>query len=263
MVHRTAGPPGARASLTTTVRVVESSATEQRLAEARAFVAARSTRGEEVLLVGASRGAVDDLARSIASEAGATLGLHRFSVTQLAARLAAPSLAGQGLAPSTALGSEAVAARAVFEAARGNGLAYFGPVAKSPGFPRALTRTIQEVRLAGLGAPAIGRLPLGGCDLSTLLEAFDEQFTAASATDRATLFATAAAALGELKLRPAGTPGGAATASTPALVLLDVPFESAVEGAFLNALIASAPGVLITVPFGDVQTLDALASLGF
>lgn len=262
MPHRTPGPPGALAPVSTTVRVVESSATEQRLAEARAFIAARSTRGEEVLLVGASRGAVDDLARSIASDAGATLGLHRFSVTQLAARLAAPSLAGQGLAPSTALGSEAVAARAVFEAARENGLAYFAPVAKSPGFPRALTRTIQEVRLAGLGPLAIGRLPIGGRDLSTLLERFDEQFTAASATDRATLFATATAVLAELKLRPTGTPGGAGRTSTPALVLLDVPFESAVEGAFLHSLIASAPSVLITVPFGDVQTLDALASRG-
>jgi len=261
MAHRKPASSAA-GTFSTPVRVVESSATEQRLAEARAFIAARSTRGEEVLLVGASRGAVDDLARSIASDAGATLGLHRFSVTQLAARLAAPSLAGQGLAPSTALGSEAVAARAVFEAARENGLAYFAPVAKSPGFPRALTRTIQEVRLAGLGALAIGRLPLGGRDLSTLLERFDEQFTAASATDRATLFATATAVLAELKLRPTGMPGAAGTTSTPALVLLDVPFESAVEGAFLHAVIASAPGALITVPFGDVQTLDALASRG-
>jgi len=243
-----------------TVRVVESSATEQRLAEARGFIAARSTRGEEVLLVGASRGAVDDLARSIASEAGATLGIHRFSVTQLAARLAASSLAGQGLAPSTALGSEAVAARAVFEAAREGGLGYFAPVAKAPGFPRALARTIQEVRLAGLDAPAIGRLPLGGRDLSTLLEAFDEQFSAASATDRATLFATAEA---ELKLRPTGTAGAAGTSSAPALVLLDVPFDSVVVGNFLRALIASARDVLVTVPFGDVQTLGTLASLGF
>src|SRR5688572_24887088 len=253
MARRKTASPIGNLFPSSTIRVLESSATEQRVAEARAFIAARAAAGDEVLLVGASRGAVDDLARSIASEAGATLGLHRFSVTQLAARLAAPSLAGQGLAPSTSLGSEAVAARAVFEAARANSLTYFGPVAKSPGFPRALTRTIQEVRLAGLGAPAIGRLALGGRDLSTLLEAFDEQFSAASSTDRATLFATAAAALAEPKLRPT---------ATPALVLLDVPFESAVEGAFLNALIASAPAVLITVPFGDVQTLDALAFLG-
>src|SRR5207247_402072 len=88
------------------------------------------------------------LARAIAVSSGATIGLHRFSLTQLAARLAAPILASQGLAPVTYLGSEAVAARATFEAQRDAALAYFAPVAKTPGFPRALARTLPEPRLA-------------------------------------------------------------------------------------------------------------------
>src|SRR5260221_8959002 len=89
------------------IRLIESSRAQLRLKEARAFVETHASRAD-VWLVGASRGAVDDLARSIASAAGATIGLHRFSLTQLAARLAAPVLAVQGLAPVTYLGSEAV-----------------------------------------------------------------------------------------------------------------------------------------------------------
>ena len=153
-------------------RLIESSSAQIRIEAARAFVGVHA-RGGDVLLVGASRGAVDDLARSIAARAGATIGLHRFSLTQLAARLAAPVLAGQGLAPVTYLGSEAVSARATFDAQRDAALVYFAPVARTPGFPRALARTLQELRLAGVGADRLVRLPLGGRDLSDLLERFD------------------------------------------------------------------------------------------
>src|SRR5688572_14922346 len=98
-------------------RLIESSSAQLRIEAARAFVAERARDGD-VWMIGASGGSVDDLARSIAIATGATIGLHRFSLTQLAARLAAPILAGQGLAPVTYLGSEAVAARATFEAQR-------------------------------------------------------------------------------------------------------------------------------------------------
>src|SRR6476659_10868871 len=110
-------------------RLTESSSAQLRLQEARTFVETHAAHGD-VWLVGASRGAVDDLARSIAAAAGATIGLHRFSLTQLAARLAAPILAAQGLAPVTYLGSEAVAARATFDAQRDAALQYFAPVAQ-------------------------------------------------------------------------------------------------------------------------------------
>lgn len=234
------------------IRCVESAATEMRLAQARAFVRAKVAAGD-VLLVGASRGAVDDLARSVAVECGATMGLHRLSVTQLAARLAAPLLAASRRAPATLLGAEAVAARATFEAERDGVLDYFLPVAHTPGFPRALARTLQELRLAQVPAVSVAALPLGGADLAVLLDRFDAQFAAASATDRASLFAAAAEAVRR------GTPSVAVAVP---LVLLDVPFESAGELDFLRALIAAAPEALITVPFGDIQALEALSSLG-
>src|SRR6516225_9341224 len=97
------------------VRLIESSSAQFRLQQARAFVETHLPRGD-VWIVAASRGAADDLARAIAIDSGATMGLHRFSLTQLALRLAAPVLVEIDRAPATFLGSEAVAARAAFDA---------------------------------------------------------------------------------------------------------------------------------------------------
>ena len=236
------------------IRIVESAANELRLAEARAFIRS-GLRNGDLLLVAASRGAADDLARSLAIESGATVGLHRFSLTQLAARLAAPILAADRRSPATNLGSEAVAARATFESMRTDALTYFGPVAITPGFPRALARTLQELRLAHVSAADLAALPLGGADLSALLNQFEREFDSASATDRATLFASATAVVSE-------QPHTSSLVRIP-LVLLDVATDSAAEFDFVRALISSAPDTLMTVPFGDLQTLDRLASIGF
>ena len=233
------------------VRLIESSASEMRLAEARRFVRERAREGD-VLLVAGSRGAADDLARSIARESGATIGLHRSSLTQLAARLAAPVLAANGRTPATALGSEAMAARAAFEAHKTQSLQYFDPVARTPGFPRALARTLQELRLADVRAGRLATLPLGGSDLSVLLAKFEEQFGAASSTDRAALLQRATEVLQSRGSDPLA----------PALLLLDVPLDSHMEFEFAGALMRSCPHVLITVPFGDIKALERLARQG-
>ena len=235
------------------VKVIESSAAVVRLGEAKTFVRERAGLGD-VLLVGGSRGAADDLARSIATETNATIGLHRFSLTQLAARIAAPVLAADGRTPATALGSEAVAARAAFGAYQADALPYFAPVAKTPGFPRALARTLQELRLAGVNSAGLATLPLGGRDLSVLLEKFEAQFAAASSTDRATLFGTATEVL--------STTPSVVQPVRAALLLLDVSLDSLVEFEFVRALISVSPDVLITVPFGDIKALERLDGLG-
>lgn len=236
------------------IRIVESSATELRLAEARAFVAAQIAGGSDVHVVGASRGAVDDLARSIAAASVATIGLHRFSLTQLAARLASPALAADGFSPATWLGSEAVAARAAFDAHQAGALSYFEPVAKTPGFPRALARTLQELRLAEVRPDALAGLPLGGPDLAALLGRFEQQFASATARDRATLFTTATQVIAS---------GDAAGIDLRApLILLDVPLDSRVEFAFVRALMEASSQVLVTVPFGDIAALDRFKALG-
>ncbi len=232
-------------SSTSTLRIIESAEAAVRLREAETWLIARPHRG--ALIVSASRGAADDLARKVALAQGATAGLHRFSFAQLAARLAAPVLAARGIAPATLVGAEAVAARATFDARQQGQLTYFDSVAGTPGFPRALARTLHELAMAGVAAERLRGLPLGGADLARLLEGFDEQFAAASATGRAALFEAASE--------------GVAATSMP-LVLLDVPMESAIEFELARRLIAAAPDTLITVPFGDVATRDYLNRLG-
>lgn len=229
------------------IRVIEASDAAQRLAEARSWVAARAD-GPGVLIVSASRGAADDLARAVAIEGGGAIGLHRFSLAQLAARLAAPVLAARGLAPVSFIGSEAVAARATFDVASEDGLTYYDPVARTPGFPRALARTLHELMLAQVPAGALRAHRPGGPDLALLLERFEEQFAAASATDRATLFGAAAESAAAYRDLP--------------LLLLDVPMDSAVEFGFVQALLAAAPDALVTIPFGDLPAYDRLVAAG-
>src|SRR5262245_47120344 len=130
-------------SSNSTVTAIQSGSAAIRLREARGFLE-RFEPDVEVLLLGASRGSVDDLARAIALERGAAFGLHRLSFTQLAARLAVMELAARDRAPTTSLGHEAVATRAAFEARADESLQYFSPVSQTPGFPKALARTLLD-----------------------------------------------------------------------------------------------------------------------
>ncbi len=240
-------PEASSANLT----AVQSASAATRLSEARRFLA-QFEPGTEVLLVGASRGSVDDLARAVSLEAGATFGLHRLSYTQLAARLAILELASREHAPTTPLGHEAVATRAVFEVRNDDALRYFSPVADTPGFPKALARTLLDLRLAALSIGDLGKLPRSGTDLAALLDHVDLLLNEAGASDRAALFEAATRAL-----------RSALTGWPPMpLLLLDVPFESEVEAQFLWALVQQSPQGMITVPAGDLSTVGRLERRG-
>jgi len=234
------------------IEVVESASGAERIEAARAFLAALPP-GVEALVVGASREAADDLVRRVSAAAGATFGVHRASLTQLAARVAAPELARVGAAPTSALGAEALAARVAFEALRASALGYFAPVARFPGFARALASTLGELRLARTPHDALGKLGRAGRDVGELLARFEEALHAGALADRAALFELAAGALSS------GVP--APMARLP-IVLLDVPIPSSAERAFLAALLACSPAVLVTVPAGDEHTLRAIEQLG-
>ena len=231
------------------VRLVVSPSNADRLSAARGLVRSCAP-GTRVLVVGASRGAADDLARLVAVDAPATFGIQRLSLTQLAARSALLALAAGGTTSSTRLGAEAVATRAAFDATRAATLGYFAPVAGTPGFPRALARTLQELRLAGLPAGALAPLPLAGPDLAVLLERFETCFADAASVDRAALFRTAAQAV--------ATHGSGADV----IVLLDIPLEHAAEREFVAAVVASASTVLATASPGDREAVAHLEAMG-
>jgi ATP-dependent helicase/nuclease subunit B len=232
------------------IRVIESVSAARRLSEAHAFLD-RQSPDTEVLVVGASRGAADDFARAVASTKGASFGLYRFSLTQLAARLAATVPSGAAAVRGTEAGNEAMAARAVFDLVSSNALRYFAPVASMPGFPRALARTLHELRLAGVRPD---RLLKGGTaegDIGRLLERVESALEAESIADRASLFHLAGDAV-RSATRWAGLP----------VVLLDVPLDSHAERSFVGALVARSPDVLATLPESDEFARSAWAALG-
>lgn len=228
-------------------RAVASPVAAIRLSQARAFLQGVAP-GQEVVIVGASRAAADDLARATTADLGASFGWHRVGLLQLAVRLAAPVLAARGRSPGTALGAEAVASRALAEVSLAPGLAYFGPVASAPGFPRALSRTLGELRLARVAADTLERVEPAGPDLARLTEGVAVQLEAVGTVDHAALFDAAEGALTD-GVFPAGLP----------LLLLDLSLHSASHGRFVAALARRALSMLITVPAGDAETRRVLA----
>ena len=244
------------------IRAVESPAGEARIEAALAFLASVPAAAE-VMVVGASREAADDLARRATVAAAARFGVHRASLAQLAARVAAGELTRLGLVPTTSLGTEALAARVTFEALGAHELRYFAPVARFPGFARALAGTLGECRLAGVAPDAIGAVErastLAGtpaaaaADVGELLGGFGAALDSSRLADRATLFAlatrvVASAAPGPLAVLP--------------MVLLDVPIGTPAERAFVAALASRTPSMLITIPAGDDVTRAAVERLG-
>jgi CRISPR/Cas system-associated exonuclease Cas4 (RecB family) len=208
----------------------------------------------EILVVGATRDAADDFAREASLRHGATFGLHRFSIAQLAAKLAAADLAGAGMAPSTSLGVEAIAARVVFESRQRRELTYVTPVTDLPGFARALAATASDLRLAGVEAGSLAPLPDPGRDLSLLLRRMEDCMAEGSVADRAILLRTAANSIGP------GGPSESFVAGKPVL-LLDVPVESAAEREFISSLARRASEMTATVPSGDDTAWRTLESL--
>ena len=118
----------------------------RRILRARAWLESR-VRAEEVLLVGATLDAANELVRRVAKEKGAAFGWHRLTLPQLAAAVAAPALATRGLVPLNQLGTEAVVARLVHRLRAEDGLSQYRAVANTPGFPRAIAGVIVARRI--------------------------------------------------------------------------------------------------------------------
>lgn len=221
-----------------------------RLAEALAFVSAHvATHG--VTIVGASRETADELARAVAGQYPATIGLSRFSLTQLAVRVAGPSLAVQGLAPSSPLAFEAVAARAAFDLAQDHALGALTAASSTPGFPRAVARTAADLRAARVSPQSVERLPIPEAEgLARLHARMEAELRAAGAVDRDGLLSAAAIAVpDEAWLRAP-------------LVLLDVALESEGERAFVGALLAAASTAMATCHASDEPSALGLEMLG-
>ena len=120
-----------------------------------------------------------------------------------------------------------------------------------PGFAPALARSLNDLRMADAAALAIERAGEGGRDLAALYGAAVAQFDAGGAADRARLFSAAREVL----------ESGASFCEGRAVVLVDVVVDTAVERAFVAALLGRASAWLGCVPVEDESTRTLLDPL--
>jgi len=152
-------------------------------------------------------------------------------------------MAEENVAPVGTLGVEAIAARALYEANLAGDLQYFAPVATLPGFAKALARTIQELRLAGVRAEDLAKTGEAGADLGKLLARYQDELAGARLADLARIL--------ELARHAVENADGDAHLGQPLvglpMVVLDVPLETAAHRAFFRAVAAKSPAVVAAV----------------
>ncbi len=207
-------------------QLLTSAASGPRLEAARQWLFALGPSGR-ALVVGATQEAASELVRTAALASGAAFGWQRFTLGRLAAVVASDALAARGLSPLSPLGVEAVCARVVHQL-KGN-LGRFEPVADQPGLPRALSRTVQELRLAGARP---------GGDLGRILDTYETELRQAGLADRAEVFRLALESDSPLLSLPA--------------LLLDVPLRAPVEERFVARF---AGPVLAVAPQTDADRI--------
>lgn len=231
-------------------RLLVAAASEVRVRAAEAWLLETARIGE-VLILAPTRRAADDFVRLAAARAGALVGVHRATLGQLAAELAALPLAAAGRARLSKLGAEALAARSVHLACREGPLAYFEPVVGTPGFPRAAAETLLALRLEGVRPEEIPPLGAFGRDLARMLAAYHRELAALALADEAQVLATAT---------EVATSRGHPFARMP-LLLLDVAPASPAEAALLAALAKNPSPIFATALEADDEGIADLEAL--
>ena len=231
------------------LRLFVSPRSAERLEAAEAFLGA-GIGGEEVLLVGPSRGAVLDLGAAVGMKRAAMFGLSKLTLGQLAGRLATPELAARGLVPAAKTSLEAVVGRAVADAQSAGSLAYFAPVAATPSFAKTLSLTLSELCLEGIGPDDIRGDDPRRKDIRQLLRLYHEHRSVAKIADRAVVLEIATRLARQAK-----------EIQRSRLVLLDVPVTSRLEELFVEALVGAAKSAFATVPSGDDRAEATLSRL--
>ncbi len=203
-----------------------------------------------MLVIAPTRAAANELA--LRAFPSGCQGVHALTLTQLAAQLAAQPMGRLALAPISRLGIEAIAARIVHAAVTAQELPYFAPVAQTPGFARALAKTLTELRLENVDSRALAETGLPGRDLAHLLALYERELEQRSVADLPLLLRLAAQEV--------------ETAHTDRrfthlpMVLLGIAIESAAHARLVATLVQRSPGVLATATTGDqaIQSLERI-----
>ena len=156
----------------------------------------------------------------------------------------------RALAPISRLASEALAARIIDSAARSRKLKYFAPVAATPGFARAVAKTLLELRLEAVPLRDLRDSGPSGADLAFLAAQYDKELAARSLADLPLLLSLAREAAAS-SARFLGLP----------LLLLHCAIESSSHEQLLAALIDRSPSVLATAIAGDDHAIGRLGAI--
>ena len=212
------------------------SAAIARQARSADWLAKHEPRG--AVLLAASTQAASEVARLAltTSAKNGAFGWQRTTLGLLAIQLSRIELAKRGLVPALGVSLEAVAARVIH--ARGGSLGRLSPIATRPGLPRALSRTLAELRLSKTPVDSLDP------DLAKLASAFETELLQAGLADRATIFGLAAAHAETIPKDDLG-----------AFLLFDVPLRNASEAHLVRVLAARANETLATIPTGDATAL--------
>jgi ATP-dependent helicase/nuclease subunit B len=227
--------------------VVHSRANSKLIERASQFLS-NHVQNSEVLLIATTRAAAHELAISVLPQG--SQGIHAMTLIQIAATLASQPMGRASLAPISRLGMEAIAARIVHSANRAEKLKYFGPVAETPGFPRAVARSIIELRLEGIRSEDLAATGAPGTDLALLMSMYAGELEQRSLADLPMLLKLAVEEGSQNKHRLTGLP----------LLLLDLTVQSQSHEKLLSSLVEQSPSVLATAITGDEPALQSLLS---
>src|SRR6266542_3082975 len=220
----------------------------ERLQTARNWVLAYPA-DTEILIVANSTEAASDFQLSVVSSSAAWFGIKHLTLNVLASRLAQHALAASGSAPASNLTFTAVVARAIHSLQSEGALSYFERVATRPGFPIAVAKTLEELRMNEVAADSIALLDRGGKDLAAIANLVEQELLESKLSDRAALYKAAIDLI--------SSPENAPYARLP-LLLLDVAIRGRLESRLIQELAAGSPRVLATVPQGDERTVSSL-----
>ncbi|MGH7897499.1 MAG: PD-(D/E)XK nuclease family protein [Candidatus Binatia bacterium] len=233
-------------------RSLTTPAAHERIDAARNWLDTRSA-SEQLLVVAATKEAASELVRAHAlrSPAAATFGWYRATLERVAAELAADVLAEKNLVPVTAFAAVGVVTRVVQRLRASGELGRYEPIAHTPGFPRAVAATLDELRRGGLEPEALRAI---APELAILMARYAGALRDAGLVDRAAVF--------RLAVERVRSGADHAWLGVPTL-FLDVEISSRAEAELVAAITERAPEALATVPSGDERTAARLASAGF
>jgi ATP-dependent helicase/nuclease subunit B len=230
---------------------VTSVSSRRRIERACAWLEARK-RDEEILVVGATVDAANELARQVASRIGAAFGWHRLSLSQLVSLVAARELAQRGMVPLTRIGTDAITTRLIHHLTVERRLGRYVSVSATPGFARAIASVVAELRSAGVRSDEIEPVVP---DLAPIVREYERELAEGGFIDWSGTLELATSAIAQTdRHRLVGLP----------TLLLDVAVRTEAEFRFLSAFVSAAQETLATVPAGDIETLHRFRDrLGF